>query len=476
MARRARGIRIAATAALAVCCAGAVASTAEAKPFLRGFAEPAFEHESAEERAFWFDQSIRANTNIARINVSWRGSLAGGKPVLPTNPNDPGYNFARADRAVIDAATHGQQILITVFDAPEFAEGSGQPGDAPDGTWRPDPAAIAEFAEAIATRYSGNFIPVGGVGALPRVQSFEAWNEPNLSQYLTPQYDSGKGKQVSGDLYRGIVNAFYDGVQAAGSGAAVVAGATAPFGDPAEDKPTRTRPLIFLREAFCLNNKLKGVKCSDPARFDIVSHHPITIGHGPDYSALSPDDASMADFDQVIKTVRAAEKQNTIGGANKHPAWATEFWWETKPPDGGDNAVPIKKHARWMSESQYTLWKQGAEAAIHLRLQDDESQADSIGGEQSGLFFFDRTEKLSFEGFRFPFVGDRTSKKKVKVWTISPTSGSLEIQEKRGSGYRTIGKLNVSAGKPEQTNIKLSGKPTIRGVVAGDETVPYAVK
>ncbi len=458
---------------LALSCIGAIASVAEAKPFLRGFAEPAFESESAEERSFWFDQSVRGNSSIARINVSWRGSVSGGKPVIPTNPNDPGYSFARADRAVIDAATHGQQILITVFDAPEFAEGAGQPGDAPDGTWKVDPAALGEFAEAIATRYAGGFVPVGGVGPLPRVGRFEVWNEPNLSQYLTPQY-SGSNKQVSGDLYRAMVNGFYDGVARSGSGAAVIAGATAPFGDPPGH--TRTRPLVFLREAFCLNGKLKGTKCPDEARFDIVSHHPITISHGPDYSAIDPDDASMGDFDQVIKTVRAAEKQNTVGGPKRHPAWATEFWWETKPPDAGQNAVPIATHARWIAEAFYTLWKQGAEAAIHLRLQDDASQEDSIGGEQSGLFFNDRREKLSFQAFRFPLVADRKSKQKVNVWTISPTGGKLEIQEKRGKDYRTIKRVGVSAGKPEQTKVAVSGKKTLRGVIAGESSVPFDVK
>lgn len=464
----------AAIGAFAIGIFAVVSSASAGGTFLRGFGEPEFENDSAAERAFWYDQSERANANMTRINVSWRSVAQGGAPVVPTNPNDPGYDFARTDRAVIDAAARGHQILITVFNAPEFAEGADQPNDAADGTWKVDPVALGQFAQALAGRYSGGFVPLGGASALPRAAYFEAWNEPNLSQYLTPQYTEGSNKQLSGGHYREMLNAFYDGVEQSGSGAKVVAGATAPFGDPPGN--TRTRPLRFLREVFCLNGKLKGTRCRDEARFDLISHHPITLGHGPNYSAINDDDASMADFDQVIKTVRAAEKEKTVGGPKRHRAWATEFWWETQPPDSGNLAVPISKHARWIAESLYSLWKQGADAAVYLRLRDDASQADGVGGEQSGLFFHDKTEKASFRGFRFPFVADRKSKAKVKVWTIAPADGTLEIQEERRGDFRTIDRMGVSSGKPESTSVKVSGKATLRGVLGGESTLTDTAK
>jgi hypothetical protein len=467
------------SAALA-CASGALLLLAAGAPdraegaYLRGFGEPEFENDSASERTFWFDQAARAGANLTRINLTWRSVVAGGAPAAPSNPNDPGYTFARTDRAVIDAAQRGHRIVMTVFNAPEYAEGPGQPADAADGTWKIDPAALGQFAQALAVRYSGSFVPLGGISPLPRVAFYEPWNEPNLSQYLTPQYREGSNKQLSGDHYRAMVNAFYAGVKRAGSQAQVIAGATAPFGDPPGN--TRTRPLRFLREVFCLNGKLKGTKCGDKAQFDLVSHHPITLGHGPGYSAINDDDASMADFDQVIKTVRAAERANTVGGPKRHAAWATEFWWETKPPDQGNLAISISQHRRYIAESLYTLWKQGAEAAVYLRLRDDASQADNVGGEQSGLFFHDKTEKASFQGFRFPFVADRTSKKKVNVWTIAPASGRVEIQAKRGGDFKTVDRLKLSAGSPKQAKLKLSGKATLRAVLGGEASVTSEVK
>lgn len=450
---------------------GAFASPqAEAKPYFRGFAEAAFTSDVAADRTFWLDQAVRANSNIVRLNLPWRNVTA-GQPVAPTNPADPAYDFGDLDDAVIDATARGQQILITVYDAPAFAQGPNPPGDAPAGTWKPDPAAIGDFAQAVATRYSGSFTPLTSLSPLPKVGYLEAWNESNLSEYITPQYVDGD--TFAADHYREMLNGFYAGVKRSGnSEMKVVAGATAPYGDPIGGR--RTRPLRFLREVFCLNGRLEASRCKDEAQFDILSHHPITLSGGPDRSALHPDDAAMPDIHNVIDTVRAAEKRNTVGGAKRHPVWATEFWWESKPPDNG-SGVPLARHARWIEESLYSIWKQGAEAAIWLQLGDTALQDSNFGALQSGLFFVDRREKPAFTAFRFPFVADRVSKKKVNVWTVAPASGTLEIQEKRGNEFRTIDRMNVTGGKPDQQKIKAGGKTQLRGVVAGETSLAYGL-
>jgi hypothetical protein len=449
---------------------GLAAPSAEAKTFLRGFAEPQFDSASA-DRGYWFDESVRANSNLARINVSWRG-ITSGAPTLPANPNDPAYSFGAVDRAVLDAAGRGQRVLITVFGAPEYAEGANQPSDAHDGTWKPDPAKLGQFAEAIATRYSGNFTAIGA-GPLPPVAYFEAWNEPNLSSYLTPQ--SINGKLYAPDRYRQMLNAFHEGVARSGSGAAVIAGATSPYGDDVGPTGTRTRPLQFLRGVFCLDGHRRPTGCKDEAQFEIVSHHPITFEKSPRYSAVNRDDVTIADFHNIVRVLHAAEKRNTVGGPNHHQAWASEFWWESKPPDVR-YGIPVAKHARWLELALYLLWKQGADAAIWLRLWDDELQADQFSGEQSGIFFFDRSPKPAFTAYRFPFVVDRTSKKKVTVWAIAPADGTLEVQVQRGGDYKTIKRMSVSNGTPKHTKLTLKGKSRLRGVVAGENSLSYPAK
>jgi hypothetical protein len=450
--------------------AGANSKARGSKTFLRGFAESNFGSSDAGERAHWFGEAVRANAGIARLNLPWR-IMTSGKPADATDPADPAYSFAALDRSVIDAAAHGQQILLTVYDAPKFAEGPDKSSEAsPSGTWKPDPDDIADFAEAVATRYSGSFAGPGGV--LPKVQYIEAWNESNLSDYLSPQYT--KKSTFAGEHYRAMVAGFARGLKRAGSPAKLVAGAMAPYGDP--QGGLRTRPLRFLRDFLCLDEdfgRRKNKACKGRVRFDILSHHPITLSGGPGRSAIHPDDAAMPDFDQVVKTLRAAERKNTIAGPNRHDAWATEFWWESNPPDG-HQGVPLQKHARWIQDAQYSLWKQGASAAIWLLLVDVQAGQDGIAEQQSGIFFIDRREKPAFTAFRFPLALDRISKKRVNAWTIPPASGQLEIQEQRGGGFVTVETIAATDGKPVQLKLSARGKTKFRAMIGGETSLTAA--
>src|SRR4029079_11695110 len=151
------------------------------------------------------------------------------------------------------AGARHMQVLITVFGAPTWAEGKNRPSSAPLGTWKPDPHALGQFAQALAKRYSGSF------HGLPRVSLFEVWNEPNLSVNLTPQW-VGK-KPTSPDLYRRLLNAFCLAVQQVAPGDTVIGGPTAPFGDPRahprDPKLPRMRPLAFLRPKVFPHPKFK---------------------------------------------------------------------------------------------------------------------------------------------------------------------------------------------------------------------------
>ena len=58
----------------------------------------------------------------------------------------------------------------------------------PPGIWKPSPSAYGQFVQAVATRYTGHFIPTGNSPPLPRVQFWEVWNEPNWGSSLAPQF------------------------------------------------------------------------------------------------------------------------------------------------------------------------------------------------------------------------------------------------------------------------------------------------
>ena len=117
-----------------------------------GFADGLYESSSASERDLWFDRTVDASAGIVRINVVWRESVS-GSPDDPQDPADPAYEFGSTDAAVVDATQRGLDVMFTVYQAPNFAEGANRPGSAPPGTWKPKPADYADFGHAVATRY-----------------------------------------------------------------------------------------------------------------------------------------------------------------------------------------------------------------------------------------------------------------------------------------------------------------------------------
>jgi len=166
---------------------------------------------------FWHDRAADdADAGIVRFDVQWRG-LVGAKPTKPRNPADQAYDFSELDAAITAAASRGRKVMLTVYSAPDWAEGPNRPAWARPGTWKPDPAHYGEFARALARRYAGSFPDPRGGGTLPRVRYFEAWNEPNLGDpeggafaaggsWLNPQWRGRRAK--SPKLYVRLLNSF----------------------------------------------------------------------------------------------------------------------------------------------------------------------------------------------------------------------------------------------------------------------------
>ena len=130
------------------------------------------------------------------------------------DPDAPQYAWAPVDRAVKLAVRAGLQPMLALTFAPRWAQSKSS-----DVAYKPDPAAFGEFARAAATRFDGKH------DGLPRVRYWQAWNEPNITTFLQPQFVSGK--PFSPGWYRRMVNAFAASVHAARRSTAT-AGAVVP--------------------------------------------------------------------------------------------------------------------------------------------------------------------------------------------------------------------------------------------------------
>jgi hypothetical protein len=456
--------------ALAALLSLAAPAAAGTRPLTTGFADAVYFDRSPQVRGEWLDRTVAAGAGIVRLSVAWSGIARGAPPADPSDPADPAYDFALLDQIVRDASARGLDVLLTVADAPAWAEGPGRPSlaDAPAGTWLPDPAAYGEFARAIASRYSGGFRPAPLAPALPRVRLYQAWNEPNLFAHLMPQWDGRRA--VSPDHYRRLLDAFYRGIKSVNPDNVVVTAGTAPYG--ARRGEGLMRPLRFWRSLLCLRKRgLRPRPCPAPVRFDVAAHHPIT--GAPRSRPENRDDATIPDLKRIRWIVSRAQRSGQIEPRGRRALWVTELWWESRPPSR--LGVSLRKQARYVAEGLYLIWKQGIPVAVLLQLR------DSIAGEpppalglQAGLYFADARPKPSLTAARFPFVTERRGSRTLTAWGRSPASGSLTIERRgRGGGWRAAKRIEVGGGEVFATRVRARGPARFRATVAGETSLTW---
>lgn len=453
---------------------GAVAalpsSAVAARPLETGFADTKYASSDDATRELWFDRTEAAGAGIVRLTLSWR-TVTTGKPADPTDPADPAYDFSDFDAAIRSADSRGLGVLLTSYHAPNFAVGADRPPDVRPGSWRPDADEYGAFAIALATRYSGSFNPPGAEGKLPRVRYFQAWNEPNIAVYLTPQW---KGDSpVSPSIYRELLNAFYEGVVSVHHNNQVVVAGTSPYGDPPGGP--RVRPLVFWRRVLCLRAR-KGGKlrsaCDERSNFNVFAHHPIGASKGPRKRAVHRDDATTSDLHKLRRVLRRAEKLGHVQPRGRSPIWATEFWWESRPPDS-TAGVPQRRHARWIALALYLIWKQGATAAINLQAGDSLSAERRDEPYQAGVYFSDGRPKRALRAFRFPFVTERRSRKRLRAWGKSPLAGRVRIQRLRGARWKTLESERVKAGETFKARLRFRGGARMRAKVRNEKSLTW---
>lgn len=440
MSRAASRLVVLAAVALALCCpASAVAA---ARPLQLGFFDGAF---SGPAGATWLARSAGAGADVVRIDIGWDVPDARVRPAGfdARDPADPHYDFSRADAAIRAASDDGLRVIAAFTGAPRWAEGKGRPRSAPQGSWRPDPRALEDYGIALGRRYSGSFPDPLRLGStLPRVAAFQLWNEPNLDKYLTPQWSGGR--TASPAWYRRMLNAFYAGVKSVDPGARVVTAGTAPFGDP-DPGGQRIMPARFVRDLLCLRETggaLRGTGCGDPAHFDVLAHHPYSVG-APDTAALNDDDVSIPDIGKLTRLLRAAERSGGALPRVRHPLWVTEVGYNTKPPN--PYGVPLALDAQWTARTLELLWSEGVGLVCWNTIVDQPPVPSYLMTSQSGVYFVDGRPKPTLRAFRFPFVAARAGRSTVELWGRAPQAGRLLLERRRGGRWTTARALDVAA-------------------------------
>jgi len=429
-----------------------------ARPLQLGFLDSVYTSPDPAERADWLSRSVDSAADILRVQVAWPVPDTPGRPASfdATNPADRTYDFSSADAAIKDATARGLRVLFSFSGAPRWAEGPNRPAGAPRGSWRPDPKALEDYGTALAKRYSGSFPdPLQPGASLPRVDAFQVWNEPNLDTYLTPQWLGGR--TFAPAHYRRMLNAFYRGVKSVRSDALVVTAGTAPFGDPGSGGD-RIMPARFVRDMLCLR-RTRGTACAAPARFDVLAHHPYSVG-SPSRRALNADDVSIPDMGKLTALLRKAEATGRALPRKRHRLWVTEVSYDSSPPD--PDGVPAAVHARFVAETLYLLWRQGVDTITWFQIRDQAPEPSYAATNQSGIYYRDGQEKPARQAFRFPFVAVRERRGVVRVWGRSPVAGKIVIERQTRSGWRALRTLRGAARGTFQALVRVAGTATLR--------------
>src|SRR6476620_3976203 len=170
-----------------------------------------------DDRQDVFDVAEKANAGIVRTTVYW-SRIAEKRPANAANSFDPAYLFDDLDEFVRNAGLHGMEVMLTIWGTPAWANGGKGQNYAPTSY-----ATLQSFARALASRYSGRY------QGYPFVRYYSVWNESNLGQFLSPQYDS-KGKPAAPAIYAKLYRAAYAGIKGGNARALVGIGETSTRG------------------------------------------------------------------------------------------------------------------------------------------------------------------------------------------------------------------------------------------------------
>jgi Cellulase (glycosyl hydrolase family 5) len=268
--------------------------------------------------------TVTNNASVVRSLVTW-ADIAPTKPQNASNPFDAAYRFEDLDDFVRNAQKNNAEVLLTLWGTPKWANGNKETKFLPKKM-----ADFQNFARAVATRYSGR------TAGYPFVRFYGIWNESNLGQFLSPQFNA-KGKIVSPAAYAKLAAAGYKGIKAGNKKALVAIGETSAAG---RDKKVAgasdaVRPGTFAEMVAKANKKLK---------FDAWAQHPypVPVSQKPTQKVKWPN-VALTSLPQFEKSL------DQWFGRKNIPIWISEYGSETKP--GEPKGVTESQQAAYIPQA-----------------------------------------------------------------------------------------------------------------------------
>jgi hypothetical protein len=381
---------------------------------------------SASKRAHTIATLQRLGVKALRVELYWRevapGAFSAHRPKFDaTNPAS--YNWGQYDPLLAEAARLKWQVLLTVTSpVPKWATARRR-----DYLTSPSDTQFMQFMTAVGRHYGSE------------VGLYAIYNEPNHPAFLRPQFDA-RGNPVSPRLYRGLFQAGYAGLRAAGiARPRVLMGETAPFGfDRVNARREGTlhdvAPLAFLRGALCLDSRYhKAASCETLHAYG-YSHHAYTTGAGPLYKPSAPgeqDDVTIGVLGRLSSALDRAARARALPA--HIPIYLTEYGVQSKPNVLG---VSLGQQAEYDALSEKIAWQSARVAAFSQYLLRDDPKGGPPGssvhggfiGFQTGLIAHNGRPKPLYYGFPVPLVVSRAGHGYSLWGLVRPASGATRVR------------------------------------------------
>jgi hypothetical protein len=386
--------------------------------------------ETAARRSDILDRLQALGVNSVRIQVQWRLlAPAPRSSVKPPgfDPSDPG-NYPAHSLDVLDSVVRGvtargmHALLTPTGPIPDWASSTGR-----GALFDPDPGDFEQFVGALAERYDGTCVPPKCAGgpdgdALPRVDQWAVWNEPNLKTFLRPQR-TASGRTVSGLIYRRLFLAAQRALTDTGhTRDTLLIGETAPSRGSAS-----TTPLKFLRQVFCLSRQYDPVRDCQPIEADGWSHHPYNP-HIPPWERPERVHRSIISIGSIDRLVRALRLAARAGATTqRQPIYVTEYGIESYP-QGGFGVSP-QRQAEFLGIAEFLLYRNPWVNSFAQYLLDDDPDPHRSLSFQTGLRFANGFPKPSYDAFPVTLVARRTRRGGVVLWGhVRPGEGPYQVE------------------------------------------------
>jgi hypothetical protein len=378
-----------------------------------------------------------------RVQLFWRlvapGASSSRRPSFDaTNPAN--YAWGQYVPLLAEAQQLHWPVLLTVTSPVPTWATAGHNDKL--GITRPADREFQQFMTAVAREFGS------------KVAIYAIWNEPNHPRFLRPQFNS-RGLPASPRIYRGLFQAGYEGLKAAGiANPKVLFGETAPGGEtkinPREGLLKDVAPLTFLRGALCLNDSYrKAGTCSQLRPYGYAHHAYSMRATGPFYIPPGKDNVTIGVLSRLS---RGLDRAAAARGIPPHlPIYLTEFGVESRP--NKYLGVSVGQQAEYDAIAERIAYQNGRVASFsqYLLRDDPLSGIGAAGGVgfQTGLEYLSGTKKPLFFGFPVPLVVSKRGHGYSLWGLVRPASGATQVtvlvQPRRSRSFRTLRKVTTNS-------------------------------